>query len=568
MLRRALWQLMLGLLLPAMLAAQSMWEEKNRAGEKAFQEGRLSDASRLFGEALRDAQKFGANDVRLAPIYNNLGLVSFLQNNFITSEVLFERAITVMELQGLENPLLLPVLDNLTSLYVKEWAFGRAIQTSWRAYHIRERRFGPESLETAAGLNKLATLYLDSVRLLPLSESEKAARPGLSTANVPPSNFSADLKDLSAAYGNAASLDDATKLAIAEALFGKVLVVQEKVYGNENARLVDVLENLGEADYAQGKGGAAEEAYARAIAIVEKRFGPDGPSLAMPLEQMAVLKTEDGNYEDAEKFYRRAMQITEGKAGATDPSLSAVLTGYAALLEKMGRSDEAKTLADRAESLAASRTHKPAIESPATSVPYILRFERSVYDRYAGVSQTCMLIRADGRFRVEEQQQAPTRGPITAQLERPPDGMPMNGLQETLTDSSENGSSAPKIFESSLDGDAFQQLRAILSAKEIREIHGSYPRRAEGNYNSSTEKIATTILRDDGVQNFTFTDTSARQPYEGSLKPLFKWLSKAEKRKGAAIKGARVNDCSPDVPKAVPMEFTSKAKWFSLQTLQ
>src|SRR5215469_5912781 len=64
---RALWQSILGLLLlHAMLAAQSTWEEKNQSGEKAFQEGQLSDASRLFSEALRDAQKFGANDVRLA----------------------------------------------------------------------------------------------------------------------------------------------------------------------------------------------------------------------------------------------------------------------------------------------------------------------------------------------------------------------------------------------------------------------------------------------------------------------------------------------------------------------
>ena|SRR6516164_5846619 len=63
------------LLLPAMSAAQGSWEDKNRAGEKAFQEGQLAAANRLFTEALKEAQKFGPNDERLAPIYNNLGLV-------------------------------------------------------------------------------------------------------------------------------------------------------------------------------------------------------------------------------------------------------------------------------------------------------------------------------------------------------------------------------------------------------------------------------------------------------------------------------------------------------------
>ena len=71
--------------------------------------------------------------MRLAPIYNNLALVAFVQNNFITAEILYQRALAAMETQGQESPLVLPVLDNLTQLYVKQWAFGKAIQTSWHA---------------------------------------------------------------------------------------------------------------------------------------------------------------------------------------------------------------------------------------------------------------------------------------------------------------------------------------------------------------------------------------------------------------------------------------------------
>jgi VWFA-related protein len=545
---RLFWHLMLGLLLLQMPTGRSSWEEKNRAGEKAFQEGHLADASALFTEALRDAQKFGPNDVRLAPIYNNLALISFIQNNFIVSETLYEKAIAVMEAQGQENPLLLPVLDNLASLYVKQWAFGEAIRTSWRAYHIREGKFGPANLETAAGLNRLAILYLDSVRLLPQSPSEEL-RPPEHARDVPPAPESGSgLEGLNVAMENAAALDDATKLAIAEWLFDRVLNVQEKAYGEENTRLVDVLENLGDVLRAQGKADMAEEAYTRTIAIVEKSFGPDDLKLADPLQQMAELKTEDGNYVDAEKLYQRALQINESKGGATDPSLSVVLMGYAALLEKMQRPEEAKNLTDRASSLAAPRTLNIATISASAPVPYILRFEKSVYDRYKGVQQTCILIRTDGRFRAEEQEA--TDSQITVPVLRP------GGVRQKLADGSDTGSHAPKIFEGSLDGDAIQQLRAILSAKELRDIQGSYSPRVVAN-NYSTEKISASILRDDGVQNFAFPDNSARQPYESGLKPLFKWLSTAEKRKGAAIKGATANNCSPDTPKPVPMQFNS-----------
>jgi hypothetical protein len=54
-----------------------------------------------------------------------------------------------------------------------------------------------------------------------------------------------------------------------------------------------------------------------------------------------------------------------------------------------------------------------------------------------------------------------------------------------------------------------------------------------------------------------FPEISALQPYEAGLKPLFKWLNTAEKHKGAAIKGAKANNCSPDAPKAVPIQFSS-----------
>ena len=552
-LRRALVAL---LLLPAISLAQSSWEEKNRAGEKAFQEGRLADASRLFTEALGQAQQFGPNDVRLAPIYNNLALVSFVQNNFIASEALYEKSIAVMRAQGQETPLLLPVLDNLTSLYVKQWAFGSAIRTSWRACHIREKKFGPANLETATGLNRLATLYLDNVRLLPQSPSDKLppSVPAKPSATTP----AADFESLSTSFENLPQLDDATKLAIAEALFTKVLEIQEKAYGDQNTRLVDVLQNLAVVRHAQGKITAAEDAYTRTIAIVEKSFGPDDLRLAMPLQQLAELKTEEEDYADAEKLYQRALRIDETKEKSIDPSLAPLLTAYAALLQTMHKSDEAKTLTDRAASLAPPRSLTNATFIPAASVPYILRFEKSAYNQYTGFQQTCMLISSDGRVRVEQQQQERT-GPPTVPKLRAPDGMPdMSGLgqQETLNDSSHTSSNISKIFESSLDANAVLQLRAILSSKDIRDLQGSYSP-AKGTNSANTEKISASVLRDDGVQNFAFPDTSARQPYEAGLKPLFKWLNNIEKHKGAAIKGAPANNCSPDTPKATPIQFSA-----------
>jgi VWFA-related protein len=130
-------------------------------------------------------------------------------------------------------------------------------------------------------------------------------------------------------------------------------------------------------------------------------------------------------------------------------------------------------------------------------------------------------------------------------------GLPIEGFPGNR----DTGNSAPKVFESSISGDSLQQLRAILSAKDIRVIQGSYSPRGEGSVYHS-EKIAASILRDDGVQNFAFPDTAARQPYDVALRPLLQWLSTTEKHKGGAIKGATANNCAPDAPKAAPMQFS------------
>jgi VWFA-related protein len=545
--RRAFYALAFLLLwLPASLAGQTTWEEKDKAGEKLFQEGKLTDANQLFLEALQEAQKFGQNDLRLAPIYNNLALVAFVRNNFATSEGLYEKAITVVESRrGAEDPLLLPILENLTRLYVKEWAFTKAIRTSRRICSIREKTLGPESPDTISSLNQLATLYLDSVRLLPRSDQSPLIAPNANRGAVSSARPTGSVEDEN---------DDAAKLATAESLYRRVLAWQEKTFDARNNRLVDVLRNLGEVQHAEGKPDQAKESYARAVGIIENSFGKTDQKLAEPLQHMADLSAEQERYSEAAELYRRGLQIRETTLGENDAALIPLLTGYAAVMEKVQKSEEAKRLSDRAKALATSRKPEALKAIGQTlSVPYVIRFERGVNDRYAGVHQTCMLVRGDGRVRIEDQQRG-GHGPVNNQIQRSPDGMgDMPAAQETLGMS--GAVTQPvKIFESVIDNESLQQLTAILSAKDVRNIQGNYPASGSANY-YGTEKIAVSVLREEDVQNFAFPDLHARQPYEDGLKPLLKWLSNAEKHKGEALKQTIPNNCSPDPPPTVPTQF-------------
>jgi len=153
-----------------------------------------------------------------------------------------------------------------------------------------------------------------------------------------------------------------------------------------------------------------------------------------------------------------------------------------------------------------------------------------------------------------EEQQGGGHGPVNNQIQRSPDGMgDAPAAQETLGMSGANHQAA-KIFETLVDENSLQQLAAILSAKDFRNLQGNYPASGSSNY-YGTEKIAVSVLREEGVQNFAFPDTKTRQPYENGLKPLLKWLNNAEKNKGDALKQAIPNNCTPDPPPPIPTQF-------------
>ena len=555
---RLLVHSVLALLLLQAGTEQASWEAKNRAGEEAFQRGHLVEAQALFLGALREAQKSGPEDARLAPIYNNLASVAFVQSNFIDSETLYQKAIALMEAPGgqtkaQDNPLLLPVLDNLTILYTKEWDFGKALHASWRAFHIREKKFSPASLDIAAGLSKLANLYFQNVRLLP--QSIVASPVSANTASPQPSDTSSASD---ATMENATSPDDATKFAFAESLYRRALAIQEKVYGDDNARLVDVLNNLAEVLEAEDKVTAAEEVNARTIEIVVKAYGPNDFRLALPMQHIAELKEEQGDLPGAEKLYARSLQINDSQSDTTAQSLTALLTEYADLLGKLNKPEDAKKLADRASALASKKTAKNTkLTMDNSSIPYLLRFEKSASDLSEGSRQTCILVRADGRFQFEAHHQDPNFRPTVPTMPKPDE---MGGMgdepHETFNDRANRGTEAPEVFESSLDQGALQQLNAILSTSDIRQLQGSYPG-SSGKHDRSNQEIAVSILREDGVQNFAFPDTSAFRTHEDAIKPLVQWLTVAEKHKGSAIKGAPPNNCAPETPKAAPVQFSS-----------
>ena len=71
----------------------------------------------------------------------------------------------------------------------------------------------------------------------------------------------------------------------------------------------DLLNNLAQLFYAQGRFGEAEPLLRRDLAILEKALGPDHPQVAKSINDLANLYLSQNRYDEAEPLLKRSLAI-------------------------------------------------------------------------------------------------------------------------------------------------------------------------------------------------------------------------------------------------------------------
>src|SRR5438874_10766820 len=114
-------------LLQLLKPEETKWQEFMSAGRQAFQQKRYPEAERSFQAAIREAERFGPQDVRLGMSLNSLGTVYFSENNFAAAEPLYKRALAIRERAlGPEHPDVGATANNLAELYWSEMKYATA----------------------------------------------------------------------------------------------------------------------------------------------------------------------------------------------------------------------------------------------------------------------------------------------------------------------------------------------------------------------------------------------------------------------------------------------------------
>ena len=119
------------------------WIEFSRAGLRAADESRFSQAERLFRDALRLSEQFPEDDPRRATSVNNLAYILHAQGRYLAAESHYRQALAMREAAlGKDHADVAQSCNNLAELYRVQGRYADAEPLHQRALEIRERLFG------------------------------------------------------------------------------------------------------------------------------------------------------------------------------------------------------------------------------------------------------------------------------------------------------------------------------------------------------------------------------------------------------------------------------------------
>ncbi len=143
-------------------AEDNQWQKYTKAGIEAAKQDKDAQSEKYFLLALKEAEKTGLQDERLARSFNNLAISYNHQNKYNLAEQTFKHALEITKnVYGDKHPEEIAYISqNLAGVYAKEHKDEAAEQLYKQALDINEKVLGSEHPEVAKTLLNLA-IFLD-----------------------------------------------------------------------------------------------------------------------------------------------------------------------------------------------------------------------------------------------------------------------------------------------------------------------------------------------------------------------------------------------------------------------
>lgn len=261
--------------------------------------------------AVKHAQVFGANDLRLAEALQRLGRARRMLHEYAPAEASYQRALGILERAGGDTlPRIAVVLDGLGE-----------VSHLW------------------GKLDDAANYYEHEITVL-----EKISGP------THPSVAHALSNNLAAVYRSQSRFDEV------EATYKRSLAILEKSVPPGDARLGLALIDLADWYKRMERYRQAESYYRRGAPIVQAAFPPAHERVLAVMQDWGLVNQLQGRFGEAESIYTNILRTIQTVFSGRHPLVVTVLHNLVTLYEAQGRVAEAAELRQQTPDISNTRT--------------------------------------------------------------------------------------------------------------------------------------------------------------------------------------------------------------------
>jgi len=153
------------------MADDARWQELVDSGNASYSKRRVAQAEVFFLDALKEAEKFGEDDPRLAMTLNNMAAIYHSQGKYAMAEPMYQRSLEIKKrVLGPEHLDVATCYHNLAVLHSAKHRYAEAETYYQQALAIREAAWGKDHPDLAGTLKSYAELLR---RLERLDEAEQ-----------------------------------------------------------------------------------------------------------------------------------------------------------------------------------------------------------------------------------------------------------------------------------------------------------------------------------------------------------------------------------------------------------
>jgi tetratricopeptide (TPR) repeat protein len=248
--------------------ADDAWKKLFTQGMYATTSKDYAKAEQFLNSALHEAERFGADDLRVGSTQNTLGLVYVAENKYKEAEAAYHKALVVFEKAYGEQSLdVAHVNFNIATVMFDEGQKAEALPYARKAQQVYDGQLGGSSMSTATVLCMEGEAYR--------------------------------------------AMKDYTQ---AEGVLRRCADIREADGGVQNADFGDAIFSLAQVYVAEGKYALADSRFKLAEKIRESTLGLTSPQLAQTLEEHAALLKSMGRTKDADKLSALAAAIRRNQS--------------------------------------------------------------------------------------------------------------------------------------------------------------------------------------------------------------------------------------------------------------